>query len=159
DDLPTHCTWGRQYINPVCWFRAGTTWIAAIIISLAALFLELTGWLFNTVVDLTIVQFGTLMSSSVMDTVRNGWGIFRDISNIAIIGMFVFIAFCMILGIESYGSKKLVARVLVVAVLINFSFLFGEIVTNFSNIMARQLAAPLVTAGRANRSTLANIGA
>ena len=52
--------------------------------------------------------------------------------------MFTFIAICTILGIKEYGYKKLVSRVLIIAVLMNFSLLFAKLVIDGSNFTAYQ---------------------
>ena len=62
--------------------------------------------------------------------------IFRDFSNILIIGIFTFIALSIILGLKEFGQKKLIANVLIVAVLINFSLLFTELIIDASNFTA-----------------------
>ena len=78
------------------------------------------------------------MYTSVSAAVNNAWTVFRDISNILIIGFFTFIAISTILGITEYGAKKLLSRVLIVAVLINFSLLFTKLVIDASNFTAYQ---------------------
>ena len=78
------------------------------------------------------------MYTSVQGAVNNAWTVFRDISNILIIGFFTFIAISTILGITEYGAKKLLSRVLIVAVLINFSLLFTKLVIDASNFTAYQ---------------------
>jgi hypothetical protein len=136
----TDCTSYRGYINPSCWIDTISTWAAAIVIGVAITILEWIGWLFNLSISYTVLGFNNLITGTVLDAISTGWTLFRDIANIVIIGLFVFIAICIILGIKSYGQKSLIARVLIVAVLINFSFLFTRIVINFSNAVAIQFA-------------------
>lgn len=102
------------------------------------------GWLFDTLIQTVIVQFGTtLKDMQLTDWIARGWTVFRDIANVLIIGMFVFIAICIILGVKEFGQKKLIANVLIVAVLLNFSLLFTRLVIDASNFTAYQIYAAL----------------
>jgi hypothetical protein len=99
-------------------------------------------------VEKTIISFGDtggtagtddgLLSDSAIQAINKSWTVFRDISNIVIIGLFTFIAINIILGSSEFGQKKLIARVLLVAILINFSLLFTKIIIDFSNYTATQ---------------------
>ena len=112
-------------------------------------FLAVAGILFNWVFYETILQFGQLINcgtavapncnSGIITGINTAWSVFRDISNIIIIGMFTFIAIATILGNTEYGYKKMLARVLIVAVLINFSLLFTKIIIDASNFTAVQI--------------------
>ncbi|MBI4068445.1 hypothetical protein HY413_03505 [Candidatus Kaiserbacteria bacterium] len=113
--------------------------IGSIIISITSLVLYFASTVFELILDATVIGFGaTLTQYGILDGIQLVWSAFRDISNIIIIGMFVFVAISMILGNATYGTKKFVARVLVVAVLINFSLLFTQLVIDTSNLAANQ---------------------
>jgi hypothetical protein len=120
-------------------FTCGLRWFIAVmsaaIISFDVWLLAVVSAFFNLLVVNTITQFSTFYQS-IQGPILTVWDAFRDISNILIIGLFVFIAICTILGIKEYGYKKLVARVLIIAVLINFSLLFTKIVLDASNFTA-----------------------
>lgn len=135
----TSCN-GLSGLKPSCWIDVIATWAAALVISIAVTILEMIGWLFNLSISYTVLGFKDLISGGVLTAISTGWTFFRDIANIVLIGLFVYIAITIILGINSYGQKSLIARVLIVAVLLNFSFLFTRIVINFSNALAVQFA-------------------
>lgn len=107
----------------------------AAIISLLVTLLQWADAALNFAIQNTIVDFQTWFTK-LQDPIVKAWTIFRDLSNILIIGLFVFIAISIILGLQEYGQKKLIARVIIVATLINFSFLFTTIVINTSNMLA-----------------------
>ena len=115
-------------------------------VALGGFLLNLAGNIFDYLLDHTIAQFGALLSQ-IIGGINTAWTAFRDIANIVIIGMFTFIAISLILGIKEYGERKMIARVLVVAVLINFSLLFTNLITDASNFTALQFykAAQLQT--------------
>jgi hypothetical protein len=133
-------------LSPTCLWISATTWISALLISIAVMIMSLVAWLFNLTIEYTVLGFSkTLITGQVLEAISFGWSFFRDLANIAIIGLFVFIAINIILGNKTYGERKLIARVLIVAVLINFSFLFTRIVINFSNAIAIQFATKMET--------------
>jgi len=128
-----------------CLINTVMTSVAAFLISISVTIIVAVGWLFDVVINQTVLGFnGWIGDKGVSSAIEFGWTFFRDISNIVIIGLFVFIAINMILGNKNYGEKKLIARVLIVAVLINFSFLFTRIVINFSNAIACQFSKSLI---------------
>gem|GEM_PF-1946413 len=141
-EAPTDCTaWGSALRTPIeCLWRGATTWVASLLIWVAVSILSLVGWLFNVAISQTVLGFNGWINGDVLKAISIGWTFFRDVANIVIIGLFVFIAIGIILGLKEYGQRKLIARVLVVAVLINFSFLFTRIIINFSNAVAVQFA-------------------
>ena len=137
---PTVCDGGwRASINPTCWFRVTVAALSSVLIQIAIWILSVSGMLFNLLVDHTIINFGKfLYSDNIKNAVETAWTAFRDISNIVIIGMFVFVAINIILGNQTYGERKMVAKIIVIAVLINFSLLFTKVIIDFSNFSALQ---------------------
>ncbi len=140
----TSCeSWTDYFKSPiVCFGRTLGALIATILVTLSAKLLEVVGLLFNWLVYYTIVAFGDqtngFLTTSVRGAIDTAWTVFRDLSNILIIGLFVFIAISIILGLESFGQKKMIARVLVIAVLMNFSLLFTKLIIDGSNFVSYQ---------------------
>lgn len=66
--------------------------------------------------------------------VTDGWRIMRDIANICFIFILVYVAISTILGQD---KKKLIAWVILVALVINFSLLLTKVVVDFGNITSR----------------------
>lgn len=125
--------------NPLTW--SGACFIQSLIVSLGAGIVSLLATipfiadkLLQFVIDNTVLTSGfTSLYGTFSQAVGTAWTFIRDLTNIAIIGIFVFVAICIILGIQSFGQKKFIANILVVAILINFSYLFTIIIINFSN--------------------------
>lgn len=130
-----------------CLGRSIAVIIGTALVTLTAWLLGLAGLLFNVLVDHTVLNFGQWFYSDastglgVKAAIDSAWSAFRDIANILIIGMFVFIAISIILdfSISGQNPRKLVARVLMIAVLINFSLLFTKLIIDGSNFTASQL--------------------
>ncbi|MEK7201325.1 MAG: hypothetical protein AAB737_01695, partial [Patescibacteria group bacterium] len=130
-----------------CFWNPLIASLSSIPASIGAWILTVSGMLFNFLVHNTIIDFKGAIFDKIGDGINTAWTAFRDIANIAIIGMFTFIAISLILGIKEYGERKMIARVLIIAVLINFSLLFTKMIIDASNFTASQFyrAAELKT--------------
>lgn len=144
-----------------CWGRLVGSLIGGSIVYIASWVLTLSGVLFNWVLNVTVVQFGQFMTDTVIQAITSAWTAFRDVANIVIIGMFTFIAISIILGIKEFGQKRLIAHVLIIAVLINFSLLFTKMAIDASNFVATQFynaGLSQVAGGSANSTNITGIG-
>lgn len=69
--------------------------------------------------------------------VEQAWEIVRNIANVAFIGMFLFVIFSQLtgVGIDNYGIKKILPKLIVVAVLINISYFLCKLAVDISNLL------------------------
>lgn len=80
-----------------------------------------------------------LDSGAYADTLINtGWTLARDLANMAFLFLVVFLGIRLILNIEGVGAGKTLAKILAVALVINFSFFFTRVVIDASNLLAHQ---------------------
>lgn len=96
--------------------------------------LGVSGKLLNVVVKKTVLQMGVGVKE--IGAIEEGWKVFRDLSNILIIFALLMIGIATILRSEQYGAKKLLALLIAVALLINFSLFFTQVVIDSSNLLA-----------------------
>lgn len=89
-----------------------------------------------------IFSFNVVLNPSNMDVVKDAWAVMRDIANSFFILLVLWIAFTIIFGIEKYGGKTLLARVIIFALLTNFSLAMVSGVFGLTNA----LAMPMKTA-------------
>ena len=68
--------------------------------------------------------------------VERGWGIVRDIANIGFIFALIYVAFRTILGLAGGQTKKMIATLIVAALLINFSLFFTRVIIDVGNSLA-----------------------
>jgi hypothetical protein len=68
--------------------------------------------------------------------IPTAWAVVRDLSNVFFILVLLYIAIRLIVGIGGHDTKKMIARVIIMALLINFSMFFTEVVIDASNILA-----------------------
>ncbi len=74
--------------------------------------------------------------TSHLDIVKVGWEVTRDFSNMFFILFMVIIAFATILRTEKYGIKQLLPKIILIALLINFSLVICSVIIDFSNVAA-----------------------
>ncbi|MFH1129449.1 MAG: hypothetical protein V1686_01815 [Patescibacteria group bacterium] len=104
--------------------------LASVVMEIAKLFVNLG----IKIID-TILKIG--FSGAYRSIAESGWKTSQGIANMFFILIMVFIAFATILRIEKYGVKKLLPRLLGVALLINFSLPLTYLMIDISNITAR----------------------
>ncbi len=127
---------------------SGIIWIGATILGVVAM-------LFDTLILYTVVNFHTFIYPAIQDGINITWTVGRDISNIVIIGVFTYVGISTILGGQSFGAKSLMARVLIIAMLINFSLFFTQAIIFTSNFVASKFYYATVpsTTGAATSNT------
>ena len=91
------------------------------------LILALEGMILDYVLSLT--------NLSNAPVVLVGWGITRDLANMFFILVMIWIAFTTILQIETYRTKELVTRLIIVALLINFSLVIAGVIIDFTQVI------------------------
>ena len=71
----------------------------------------------------------------------DAWGIFRDITNVILVIIFIVIILSQVtgFGIDNYGIKKILPRLIVIAVLINLSYIICQLLVDISNIVGSNL--------------------
>jgi hypothetical protein len=95
----------------------------------------------NAVVQILILLVNLLMLvASYSDfihapAVEKGWVVVRDLCNMFFVVILLIIAFATILGQEEYGAKKMLPKLIMAAVLINFSKLFCGLMIDISNVI------------------------
>jgi len=104
----------------------------------------LLDWVLS-VVDGTfnIIEKFLAISPSILATegenvgVYTGWQAFRDMANIVLVIIFIILIISQVtgFGIDNYGIKKMLPRLIVLAILINLSFIVCQLAVDLSNIV------------------------
>lgn len=73
--------------------------------------------------------------------VNSAWGTIRDIANIAFIIVVLVIIFSQLtgVGIDNYGIKKMLPKIIVAAVLVNLSLIICQLCVEVSNIVGQSV--------------------
>ena len=78
----------------------------------------------------------TLFSDDENYGTRQGWSIFQGIANVLIIVLFLAVIFSQLtgVGIDNYGIKRILPKIILVAILMNLSYYICLILVDVSNI-------------------------
>ena len=101
-------------------------WILAVVTKLFSVF----GLLFDA-----IAQYALSPSNYDFEPLKVGWRMVRDTANLFFIFILLTIAISTILRLENYGVKRLLPKLIVAALFINFSFLITQYIIYSSNIL------------------------
>ncbi len=115
----------------------------------------IAGVLLNLAVDQLVVQMGTKVNDEGLGQVINTtWTVIRDLMNIGFIFALIYIGFLVIYDAGSNSAKKLLAPLIIAALLINFSLFFTKVLIDVSNIAAIEIyqSLPSVTNPDAERT-------
>ncbi len=107
--------------------------IAQLVLWMVSWLLWVAGHLFNYALNLTLSKdiFG-------LTVIGTGWEVSRDLVNIFFIFILLYIAIATILQIAGYGIKDLLVKVIIIALLVNFSLVITKVVIDASNILAME---------------------
>ncbi|MFC1751642.1 hypothetical protein ACFLY5_00665, partial [Patescibacteria group bacterium] len=70
--------------------------------------------------------------------VEFGWGLCRDMTNFIFVFALIFIGIATILQIQTYGFRKLLVRIIIAALLVNFSATITLVIVDASNFVATE---------------------
>ncbi len=136
-----------------CWVVSVMAWIGYRILQIVNVFFYVSVQIFNLSANLSLNYAAYSKNTAV--AVYNGWKLARDFMNLFFIFVILFIAISIILQLHTYGSQKVLFRLIGVAIFINFSFFVTQQVIVASNSMALFFAksndvsvfsSPIVTA-------------
>jgi len=125
-------TLGSQVVSAV---SGGVGQAVAIVLGFIAMIITTVVGLIITLlvkILINIAQFNNIID---VDAVAKGWVIVRDLCNMFFILILLVIAFATILRVESYQWKKLLPKLLIMAVLINFSKTICGLIIDFAQVI------------------------
>ncbi len=92
------------------------------------------GMIFNAVFNYTVRNIKSTIDT--IPVIHVGWKIMRDLANITFIFILLYLAIATILQLDEHGVKHSLSRLIIAAVLINFSLLFTKVVIDIPNMLA-----------------------
>ena len=123
-------------------FCVGLNWVIAGIgkglIYFFSLLQAVAGTLLNLAINWGVIQFGARVGS--LTVLDSAWATFRDLANLFFIFGLLLISIATMLQIEEYGYHKLLMRIIILALLVNFSLFITKAIIDVSNITATQFA-------------------
>lgn len=121
-------------------------WVISFIVSIV-------GGVFDFIFLKTVKEIGLTLST--VSVIESGWTVVRDLCNIFFIFILLWLAISTILGLNEHGVKHGLSRLIVAAILINFSLLFTRMVIDVPNMIAVTIYDQ-VTGGGVQNSTMQN---
>ncbi|MBZ9578247.1 hypothetical protein KJA14_00025 [Patescibacteria group bacterium] len=89
----------------------------------------------SNLLQLAIVEQSNWLTIQLSPIVQAGWSFISGLANLFLILIFVAIAIAYILKIETFQAKKALPRLIIVALLLNFSLVFIGALVDISNIL------------------------
>ena len=111
------------------------TIIGSLILGMTALFSFISGTLLNWVLVISTKVSYTSTDPLYNPVIATGWPIVRDFANIIIVLGLVIIALATILRFKNYETRQLLVKLIVAALLINFSLVICGVVIDISNVL------------------------
>lgn len=108
------------FLLPQAVSAQGPNWVTSLIGGIASGIASVLGWILSKLMGVLIyvAQYNSFIKSA---AIINGWVIARDISNMFFVVILLIIAFATILRVENYSYKKWLPKLILMAILINFS--------------------------------------
>lgn len=119
---------GDKNLYPGCFIQA----FYGIFYVIPSFLLFVSAYFFNVLISLTLGS--ELFSKSTF--ILEAWTVVRDLSNIFFILILLYIAIKVILGFGGHHVQGMIAQVIIMALLINFSMFFTKVVIDTANIIA-----------------------
>lgn len=108
------------------------TYVVMVVYWIVSAFLWLAAVLYDTVIRLLVVEMGQYVHT---DVVQAAWKIIRNLVNLGIIAGFVAVGISTILQ-TGYKADQWLAKLIIAALLVNFSFFFAGAMIDASNFVA-----------------------
>lgn len=114
--------------------------IGLIVGSIASIAVQIGGFLSNFALSLNFA----VIQNPIIDI---GWKITRDLANLGFVLFIIIIAIATILRMQEYGAKNALAKLIAVALLVNFSLFFAGVIVDFSNMLTNFFISNITGAG------------
>jgi hypothetical protein len=117
------------WVNNLLW--AIPKYIGQLFRFVASLFLAFGSWCLSTAITYSFEPLDQRFGG-----IQIGWEVMRDFANLFFIFIILYIAIQTILQLGNHSTKQMLVRVIVVALLINFSAFFTKVIIDAGNIVA-----------------------
>ncbi len=140
-------------ISDSCWKSSWAICFSNVVyvftVGLMSIFAYIGAFVFDTAIQITLqsVTYSQYF-------LTQSWAAVRDLANMIFIFLLVYLAITVILQAETQGTMKMLAGIIIAALLINFSFFFTRLVIDGGNLLALQfynaIEAPSLTESAQN---------
>lgn len=116
------------------------------VIGMAVLYISISllSWIITVTPQLLVVTTAHPGGERITDVVMLGWNFTTGIVNLILIIAFIIIAFAVMLGSEKIQLKKAMPKLILVALLVNFTLLFVGAGIDISNFLFRSISDQMI---------------
>ncbi|QQG42710.1 MAG: hypothetical protein HYW15_00585 [Candidatus Giovannonibacteria bacterium] len=135
--IPGQTAFEQSYVNKAS--SIGTAlllWPLNTVITAILLFLSWLVTIAGTAFDASLVFSLSVLRQSA--AIKAGWDISRNVANLFFILILLAIAVATILRVQTHNAKALLIKLIVIALLINFSLTMGYVIIDAANILGLQ---------------------
>lgn len=111
--------------------------LAFVVLSLFGSLLIAAGITLNAAIQLTIGNMSQFVEQ--MGGINAGWRVLRDLSNIIILFLLLFSAIGIIFRSDKIVPRGTLVKIIIAALLINFSMFFTKVIIDISNVLTFQI--------------------
>ena len=113
---------------------ADASWATTVVANLLSVIISGLGMILSLVVQvlISVAQYSDFINAP---AIQNGWKIVRDVCNMFFVLILLVIAFATILKIERYNYKQWLPKLILMAVLINFSKTICGLLIDFTQVI------------------------
>ncbi len=109
-----------------------------------------------------VISFGVELNTNILAAnnaaVHVGWSISRDLANLGFVLAIIFIAFLTILRAAGYDTKQMLTRLIIAALLVNFSLVIAGAILDFAGVISGFFLSKISDAGGIGLSTQITTG-
>ncbi len=116
------------------WWTSG-----AFLIYIAGIILGYAGWILNSSIYYFILTASDLIRKGLGDAIVFGWTTIRDLINLTFVFGLIYIGFMTIMKADTRQLKHAIPKIIMYAILINFSLYFAKVIIDLSNISAVEI--------------------
>ena len=104
------------------------------------------------------IYYSTNSDSYSNGFVEKGWSAIRDLANMFFIIALLYVAIKTILGLGVTDNKKIIGYVVIIALLLNFSLFFTQVIIDGSNILAKVFYNNITSVDENGKTLPAEVG-
>ena len=108
--------------------------IGALLLTFTSLLVWIAGGIMDLVIQVSVIDMAKYVND--LEAIKVGWGLFRDVVNMFLIFILLYISIRTIIGVGNFDPKRMIKNVIMVALFINFSLFATRLVIDTSNILA-----------------------
>ncbi|MFW5853509.1 MAG: hypothetical protein ACOCU8_02700 [Patescibacteria group bacterium] len=124
---------GFDFGDPVCYIELFTMLFEVIRDMVVSILTEIISPFYDTVIHHSVIEITQFLDT---DSANQVWIAVRDVANLFFIFILLYVSFSITLQIGGANDKRLIAMVIIIALLINFSAALTKVAIDASNITA-----------------------